>query len=86
MNIQYIEAHGDQLWMGLRIKGVRVAEMDQSGNIKLLPTNFLKGQTVTQVHSINETELIAFVYNDKNFYLVEKESGKTTAVANPTED
>ena len=72
--------------MGLRIKGVRVAEMDQSGNIKLLPTNFLKGQTVTQVHSINETELIAFVYNDKNFYLVEKESGKTTAVANPTED
>ena len=86
MNIQYIEAHGDQLWMGLRIKGVRVAEMDQSGNIKLLPTNFLKGQTVTQVHSINETELIAFVYNDKNFYLVEKESGKTTAVANPTDD
>ena len=72
--------------MGLRIKGVRVAEMDQSGNIKLLQTNFLKGQTVTQVHSINETELIAFVYNDKNFYLVEKESGKTTAVANPTED
>ena len=41
---------------------------------------------MTQLNNINENELIAFVYNDKNFYLIEKESGKTTVVANPTGD
>ena len=40
--------------MGLLNGGVREAEIDEQGNVKLLPTHFLKGKDVTQVHNSNE--------------------------------
>ena len=40
--------------MGLDKVGVRETEIDEQGNVKLLPTHFLKGNDVTQVHNLNE--------------------------------
>ena len=40
--------------MGLEDGGVREAEIDEQGNVKLLLTQFLKGKDVTQVNNLNE--------------------------------
>ena len=37
--------------MGLEKGGVRVAEMDNQGNVKRLPNQYLEGKTVTQLHN-----------------------------------
>ena len=47
--------------MGLVDGGVREAEIDEQGNVKLMPSHFLKGKHVSQVHNLNEKTLIAFV-------------------------
>ena len=64
--------------------GLRQAEMDELGNMKLLPNHFLEDKWVTQIHNLNASQLIAFVWNDSNFYLVDKDSGKLTEITNPS--
>ena len=67
--------------MGL---GVREAEMDEQGNVKLLPTNYLNDRDVSHVHNLNAKQMIAFVLSDKNVYLIDKQdklTGNPTAIA-----
>ena len=63
---------------------MRKAVINRQGDIKLLSTHYLDGMNVTQVHNLNDKQLIAFVKGDNNFYLVDKESGSSTPIANPT--
>ena len=70
--------------MGVFKGGVRKAVINRQGNVKLLSTKYLLGKDVTQVHNLSEKQLIAFVEGDNNFYLVDKESGSSTPIANPS--
>ena len=50
--IFFLEIVGNQLWMGWS-GGVRVADMDEQGNVKLLPNKYLEGKTVSQLHNLS---------------------------------
>ena len=63
---------------------MREAEIDEQGNVKLLETLFLEGKSVTHLHNLNEKQLIAFVHGDKDFYIIDKESGYLTPIVNPS--
>ena len=83
--MKYVEASGNKIWMCLsKNEGIKVAEIDKEGNVELLPKGYLKGKNVTQIHNINDLRLIAFVHNDKNFYLINKKTDNIIYISNPT--
>ena len=70
--IIFLEIIGNLLWMGLVNGGIRVAEMNEQGNVKPLENVYLKGKTVSQLHNLSEDKLIAFVDKSKDIYVVDK--------------
>ena len=52
--------------------------------MKLLPKQLMKGKLVSQLHNLDENQMIVFVNKESKFYLVEKKSGELTKIANPS--